>query len=146
MDSFQEQIIKEHKERQEKFVYYLIALAVSSIGFSVYNTLNIKLNITQIPLGIALFCWGASIFCGITFLKVTLSILYDNNRYFDIENGLDSDIGKDPQKIKIALSSFKPILIEKASKVSKYFNWQIGLFYIGIILFLFWHVIEMYLY
>ena len=138
-------IIKEHKERQEKFVYYLIALAVSCIGFAVYNTLDEKLHLIQIPLGIATLSWGLSVFFGIKFLKVALSLLYENSRYFDIQNGQDSEIGNDPTTIKYTLSIMKPLLEKKAKGTSIYFDWQIRLFYAGIVFFIVWRVIEMYL-
>jgi hypothetical protein len=145
MGEIQQQIIKEHKERQEKFVYYLIALAVSCLGFAVYNTLDAKLKLIQIPLGLAVLSWGISVFCGIKFLKVALALLYDNSRYFDVKNGQDSEIGNEPASISYALSIMKPILEKKAKGTSVYFDWQIRLFYAGIMFFIVWRVLEMYL-
>jgi len=144
MGEIQQQIIKEHKERQEKFVYYLVALAVSCIGFAVYNTLDAKLKLIQIPLGLAVISWGISVFCGIKFLKTALALLYDNSRYFDVKNGHDKDIGNNQEKIKHAISIIKPILIDRANKISVLFNWQIRLFYAGIIVFIIWRILEMY--
>mgnify|MGYP001396360630 CR=1 FL=1 len=145
MGEIQQQIIKEHKERQEKFVYYLIALAVSCIGFAVYNTLDVKMKLIQIPLGLAVLSWGMSVFCGIKFLKLALALLYENSRYFDIKNGQDSEIGNDPKTIKYTLSIMKPLLEKNAKGTSFYFDWQIWFFYTGIVFFIFWRVIEMYL-
>ena len=144
MEEIQQQIIKEHKERQEKFVYYIIALTVSCIGFAIYNTLDAKLQFIQIPLGIAVLSWGISVYCGIKFLKTVLALLYDNIRYYDVKNGNDRDIGSNPEKIKIAVSVIKPILLDRANKVSIFFNWQVRLFYSGIIFFIVWRIIVMY--
>ena len=137
-------IIKEHKERQEKFVYYLIALAVSCIGFAVYNTLDAKLQLIQIPLGLSVLSWGLSVFFGIKFLKIVLSLLYENSLYFDIQNGKDSEIGSDPTNITHALLIIKPLLEKKAQGISIFFDWQIRLFYAGIFFFIIWRILEMY--
>lgn len=144
MGEIQQQIIKEHKERQEKFVYYLVALAVSCIGFAVYNTQDTKLQLIQIPLGLAVLSWGISVFCGIKFLETALALLHNNSCYFDVKNGQDSEIGNNPSEIKYALSIMKPILIDRANKISVLLNWQIRLLYSGIVFFIVWRVLEMY--
>ena len=67
MNEIQFNIQKEFREKQEKYVYYLIALSVSAIGFSVYKTENQSLAYSQIPLALAVLSWSISIFCGLKF-------------------------------------------------------------------------------
>ncbi|ESU20212.1 hypothetical protein FEDK69T_30270 [Flavobacterium enshiense DK69] len=138
------EIQKEFRERQEKYVYYLIALSVSAIGFSIFKTDNQTLNIYQIPLAIAVICWSVSIFCGLKFLKYVISSLYNNNSYFEIINGKDPKVGNNLEKIEISIEAFKEAWKINANSMKRYFTWQGYLFYTGIILFIVWHIIEMY--
>jgi len=81
------EIQRQFRQQQEKFVYYLIALSVTSIGFSIYKTTGQPLKWTQIPLGMSILCWGLSVFCGLRFLKYVISTSYANNPYFDLIHG-----------------------------------------------------------
>ncbi|WP_348825110.1 hypothetical protein [Flavobacterium aestuarii] len=87
MSEIQFNIQQEFREKQEKYVYYLIAISVSAIGFSIYKTEKHELNVTLIPLAFAVICWSISIFLGLKFLKYVLSMLYANSSYFDIIKG-----------------------------------------------------------
>jgi hypothetical protein len=141
----QKEIQKQFRQQQEKYTYYVIALCVAAIGFSVHKTIGLPLKWIQIPLGIAVLAWGASIYCGLNFIRYTLSTLYANNAYFDIIQGQYPDIGNHPQKIEVAAWSVKQAMksnVEKARNLSK---WQYYLFLIGFISFVIWHILEMYM-
>lgn len=140
----QREIRNQFRQQQEKFVYYLIALSVSAIGFSVYKTTGQQLKWIQLPLGISILSWGFSIFCGLRFLKYLISTLYANNDYFVIIQGKNPEIGNHQQKIEAATSGIKEAMNSNSTKANSYFKWQERLFYLGIILFLVWHIIEMY--
>jgi hypothetical protein len=140
----QREIQKQFRQQQEKYVYYMIALSVTATGFSVYKTTGLQLKWTQIPLGLAILCWGLSIFCGLRFLKYVISTLYANNVYFDIIQGRYADIGTHPQKIEAAKSGVKQAMETNSNRASAYSKWQERLFYCGIVLFLVWHITEMY--
>ena len=145
MSEIQFNIQQEFREKQEKYVYYLIAISVSAIGFSVYKTENQELRITLIPLAFAVICWSISIFLGLKFLKYVISVLYANNDYFAIIKGKHPDVGNHPELIKAGIEGFKEAMQINSSRMKKYFNWQGYLFYSGIMFFLIWHVLEKYL-
>ena len=84
--------------------------------------------------------WGISIYCGITFLKFSVSILYYNNSYFELK----FDQTKTLESKKIVLHESRNAIKKNAETASKYFNWQNRLFYAVIILFVIWHVTEVY--
>lgn len=143
MSEIQFNIQKEFREKQERYVYYLIALSVSAIGFSIHKTSNQSLSFYQIPLAIAVVCWVFSIFCGLKFLKYVISSLYNNNSYFDIINGRYDDIGNNAENIQIGIKAFKKATSINQISMKRYFSSQGYLFYGGIILFIVWHVLEM---
>lgn len=145
MSEIQFNIQQEFREKQEKYVYYLIAISVSAIGFSVYNTQKHELNTSLIPLAFAVTSWSVSIFFGLKFLKYVISILYANSGYFDIIEGRHPDLGNNPELIKAGLKGYKEALEINCKRMGRYFAWQGYLFYLGIVMFLIWHIFEMYL-
>jgi hypothetical protein len=86
-----------------------------------------------------------SIFCGLKFIKFVISNLYANNSYFDILAGRHPELGKDPGKIGAGVEGIMQAMESNGNAANKYFIWQGRLFYSGIILFILWHVLEMYL-
>ncbi|WP_425659237.1 hypothetical protein [Tenacibaculum ascidiaceicola] len=140
----QQEIQKQFRQQQEKFVYYLIALSVTSIGFSIYKTVGQPLKFTQIPLAVSVFSWGISIFCGFKFLKYVISTLFSNNEYLDIQQGKNKETGNNPQLINAASKGIKNAMMSNSNKANSFFNWQQYLFYLGIVSFLIWHLLEMY--
>ena len=144
MSNAQLEIQKQFRQQQEKLVYYIIALSVSAIGFSVFKTTGQSLKIIQIPLGFAVLCWSISIFCGLKFLQYVISNLYANNEYFEIEKGNHPDIGNHPDAIEAGIKGFKGAMVINKKRMKKYFKFQNSLFYVGIILFIIWHLLEMY--
>ena len=145
MNEIQKEIQRQFRQSQEKYVYYILALTVSSIGFAIYKTNGIPLKCSQIPLGIAVLLWSISIFCGLSFLKYTISILYANNTYYDILQGRYPEIGNVEWKQEAAIEGAKNAIEINKRRAKKYFNCQGYLFYIGILLFVLWHILEMFL-
>lgn len=145
MSEIQFNIQQEFREKQEKYVYYLIALSVSAIGFSIYRTENQSLSYSKIPLALAVISWGISIFCGLKFLKYVISNLYANNGYYEIIKGRHPDLGNDAALIECGVKGVIEAMGTNGKEMKKYFKFQGYLFYSGIILFIVWHIIEMYL-
>lgn len=145
MSEIQFNIQQEFREKQEKYVYYLIALSVSAIGFSIYRTENQSLAFSKIPLALAVISWGISIYCGLKFLKYVISNLYANNDYYEITNGRHPDLGNNAELIECGVKGFMEAMKINGKEMKKYFNFQNYLFYSGIVLFIIWHIIEMYL-
>jgi hypothetical protein len=57
--------------------------------------------------------------------------------------GNDPEVGNNPQLIEIATDTLEKIMTEDSKKASKFHNWQSRLFYLGVILFIVWHILEM---
>lgn len=140
----QREIQKQFRQGQEKYVYYIIALCVTAIGFSIHQTIGFSMKMTQIPLGIAVFSWIASVFYGLKFLEKRLNILYKNNVYFDLLQGRDDIAGNHPANIEIAGKVMKEIMQKEVVSASNYFNWQKRFSFLGFISFIIWHILEMY--
>jgi len=58
------EIYKQHREAQNKYAYFLLAVAASAIALSLKRTTNLKITYSMIPLALAVLSWGFSFFCG----------------------------------------------------------------------------------
>lgn len=145
MSDIQLNIQQEFREKQEKYVYYLIAISVLAIGFSIYKTENQSLSLSKIPLGLAVLSWSISIFLGLKFLKYVISSLYANNSYFDLIKGRHPSVGLRTELITAGVEGLREAMQINEGRMKKCFSWQGYLFYSGILLFIVWHILEMYL-
>jgi hypothetical protein len=139
------EIQKHFRNQQEKYTYYLIALCVSAIGFSVFIAIGRKLSYSQIPLGISILAWGLSIFFGFKLIEMLLKLLSLNNEYFEVIKGNNPISGTHPEKIKIGIDTILRIIDQGNQKAGNYKKLQYSFLLLGMISFLTWIVIEMYL-
>ena len=141
----QHEIRQQFRNQQEKLTYYIIGLDVAAIGFAVHRTSDMALSISQIPLGIALLCWGISIIYGFSSLKFVLGALASNHEFFEVQKGKHPDVGSHPERIKAATDGIKSAMERNSNRAEKFFNSQNIYFEWGILFFIIWHVYEMYL-
>jgi acyl carrier protein phosphodiesterase len=139
------EIKKQFRQQQEKYTYYLIALCVAAVAFSITITRDVSLRYSQIPLGLAVLAWGLSIYFGLKFIQTIISALASNNSYLDVLKGSHPKVGDNPQKIEYASNILKEAMEEKSKTAGKFYDWQNRFFYIGFISFIAWHILEMYL-
>jgi hypothetical protein len=135
---------KQFRQKQEKYVYYVIALSVASIGFIVNQTKGETLNFYQIPAGLAILSWTYSVYCGLNFMKYIISTLFANDSYLAILEGNHPDAGKDSIKQELAAKGTMEAIKFNSKKAMKLFKSQNLFFIVGMILFLIWHVLEMF--
>ncbi len=145
MEENQKEIQKQFRQQQEKYVYYILALTVSAIGFGIYKTTGLPLKWSQIPLALSVICWSISIFFGLNFIKYVIDSLYMNNEYFEISAGRHPDYGNTKWQIEANIEGLKLAMKSKEKTTEKYFDWQGKLFYVGVVLFILWHILDMYL-
>lgn len=131
-------------QSRQKFVYYLIALCVAAIGFSVHQTSGDILRLTHIPLGIAIVLWGISVYTGLRSLEWVMATVKANAKYLEVQEGVSPESGNHPEKVQIILSELMRIMKVNVSKEGKLGLFQKYSFYFGVVFFLIWHVIEMY--
>lgn len=123
-----------HNEYQQKYVYYIIALSVTAIGFSIYQSTGHTLTWYKIPLGIAILCWGLSIHKGLTYMRNWLDMLANN---VDL---LSADEEKDLELVEEIIQSMDDDDVDG----TKLWKWQQNFFYIATSSFIIWHILEMY--
>lgn len=138
----QNEIQNQYRAQQEKYLYYIIALSVAAIGFSIHITLGQKLMYSHILLGLSIICWAASCHFGINSILYAINHLGQNDLLFSASQGV---FGSDPSTKMKARDIITARMDDLASKIHESGKWQLRLFYFGGIIFIIWHVLEMYL-
>lgn len=139
----QHELISRYSNKQEKYVYYIIALSVAAIGFSIHNTTDSQLSILQIPLGIAILLWSFCVYFGFLFIKRELDFIFTNNELFEFDKGRNNIAGDNIEKIELAKRIIRENLEDKSSKMRRIFKKIEYCFFGGLISYLIWHILEM---
>lgn len=120
--------------QRDKFIYYMIALAVTSIGFAVLRTVGEPFKLNQIPLGMATLSWLLSIHCGFSNIVRTLAVLKSNVAYLYIKQGINPLDGTMMPDIENPTEGIEKAIKKHNEKAGKYFNLQRVSLYAGILL------------
>ena len=140
----QQIIISRFWQQQEKYVYYIIAVAVTAIGFVLVNTKGEPLSYLHITLGLSILSWGISIFCGLRFLQYVISTLYANYDYLEVLKGRHQEVGTNPHMIEAASSGIRDAMKSNSEATNRIGKLQNTFFYLGFLFYIIWHVSEMY--
>jgi hypothetical protein len=138
-------LIKYFREFQDKYTYFLLAGAGASVAFAVTQTKGEPLAWSHIPLGLALLAWAISFYCGCRRLAWVGSLMFANIEYLIIQAGENPEIGIHPQKMEAACAGIHRAMEDHQEHAQRLWDWQFRLLIIGAVLYVCWHVLEMYL-
>jgi hypothetical protein len=131
------ELIAAQREINEKFTYFLLTGAGAGIALAVSQTQGAKLQVSQIPLGLAALTWGLSVVAGCLRVHSHVGLIAANVQFLrecrDMRGGLTA-----PAKAAETMSQHLDALSRRAW-------WQFQLLIWGGVFFVTWHVLEMYL-
>ncbi len=144
-DSPARELVGRLTESQAKYTYFLLAVAASIIALIVRQTQEARFQAEQIPLGLAVFCFGASFTCGCKFLSSLNDTLRANAAFLMLREGIHPDMPRHPQEIELAAKGVSDAAASHAQKTGTYSRWQFRLLILGAGFYLTWHVAGMWL-
>ncbi len=133
------------REAQGKYTYFLLAAAGAAIALAVNQTQGLSLSWSQIPLGLAVTAWGLSFFCGCRRLGYVSSNLSANVELLRVESGQHPQFGNHPDRIAAASEGIRAAFEKNADSANRFGQWQFRFLIAGGVLYVAWHVWEMYL-
>ena len=139
------EIFKTHRAAQEKYIYFLLAAAGAGIALIINQTHDSKLAWSMIPLGLAVLCWGLSFIFGCRHLNYVESILFANSDLLRVEAGMHPSMGMSRAHIAAVSEGIRTAIEESSNRAAVYARIQFRLLIAGALLFIAWHVTEMYL-
>lgn len=139
------EVYKQLRTAQDKYSYFILAAAGAAIAFAVNQTQGATLNYSQIPLALAVVSWGLSFYFGCNQLAYVSSTLYANAELLKIESGIHSQVGTNPQLMAIASEGIREAIEHSSTRANRLAHMQFRFLITGAILYIIWHVLEMYL-
>jgi hypothetical protein len=138
------ELFRTHRAAQEKYIYFILAAAGAAIALVLNQTKDSKLEWAMLPLGLAVLCFGLSFIFGCQHLRYVESILYANYDLLRVEAGFHPMTGRHPQRIEVASAGIRDAIEGNSEKSVRYARWQFHALIGGALLFIIWHVLEMY--
>jgi hypothetical protein len=135
---------KQHQARQEKYAYFLLAVAASAVAFAIQKTSGMKLTWWLLPVGGAALSWGASFYCGCRNLHWVQAALGANYNLVSLLRGTHSDQPRTPELLTAAQRGVRSALKSNVEQAQFHALWQFRFLIIGALLFVAWHLGEMY--
>lgn len=139
------ELFRSFRESQNRYVYFLLAAAAAALGFALRETAGTSLSYTQIPLGISVLFWGASFFCGCKWVAYLNSSTYSNMDLLLVESGRHPKLPNNPAAIAAASQGIRDAMEQNSKKAGMYAKWQFNLLIWGAVLYVAWHVLNMYI-
>jgi len=144
-DGLQKTLYTTHRAIQDKHVYFLLAAAGASIGFAITRTNDAALHWAQVPLGLAVLCWGLSFYYGCRNVDFTSETVFVNTELLRIRSGQHPMAGVHPQAMAVGAEVALKAIDRNSNAAGNALRWQFRLLLLGAVLFVVWHVGEMYL-
>ena len=128
---------------QDKYTYFLLAIAASAIAFSVQITKTDVFSVSLAPLGLAVLSWAGSFFVGCRYVEYVNSTLFANAEYLKVKAGIHPEAGSNPSYIQAASEGIMDAMQSNSKKASALGRSQFRLLILGGVLFVIWHIAEM---
>ena len=139
------EIYRQHRNAQEKYVYFLLAAVGAAIALAINQTQGIKIAWSQLPLAGAIILWSLSFFFGCRHLRCIESTLYANGSLLQIRSGQHPEVGTHPQMMAAASEGTLEAIGSHSKWAGRFARWQFNCLLLGAISYLGWHIFEMWL-
>jgi hypothetical protein len=139
------EVYRQLRLAQDKYIYFILAAAGAGIALAVNQTQTATLSWSQLPLGGAVLSWGLSFFVGCQHLRYVSSTLYANAELLKVERGLHPKAGTHPDMIAAASEGIREAIESNSNRASFLGRMQTRLLILGAVLYVAWHVWEMWL-
>jgi hypothetical protein len=133
------------RESQNKHTYFLLAVVGAAIALVINQTQSASLSWSQLPLAAAVLAWALSFLFGYRNRAYVSSGLHTNAALFNVNAGRHKLAGTNPEAIQVARETLNEIFEDQSSKANRFANLQFRFLVAGAILYVAWHVLEMYL-
>jgi hypothetical protein len=144
-DESMREIYRQLRISQDKYSYFILAAAGAAIAFAINQTQGFAISCSQIPLALAVICWGLSFFFGCRQLAYVSSTLYANAELLKVESGKHEQVGDHPQLMAAASEGIRQAIEDNSNRANRLAHMQFHFLIAGAIMYIAWHVLEMYL-
>jgi len=143
MSDLKKDFNRQLNEAQNKYTYFLLAVAASAIALAVQRTTNRSLDGSLILLGFAVLSWAASFGAGCRNRAFFMSTLYANVALQQLQDGSHPNCHSRPEIVDTACEEVRSAAHASSSSANLWGKLQFQLLVLGALFFLAWHIQEM---
>ncbi len=144
-DDYLVEAYRQLRASQEKYVYFMLAASASAIAYALNRAQDRSLSTILIPWGLALLLWGLSFYFGCIYLAYVNSTLFANVELIKVQKGIHPEAGTHPQIIEAASDGIRSAIESNSKKASRLGNSQFWFFILGVLAYIAWQILEMYI-
>ncbi len=138
------EIYKQHRAAYDKYSYVLLAIAASAVGFAVQKSEGHVLSWSILPLGLSVFSFGLSFWCGVRTIQRVVATLGATYHLILLQTGKHRDQPRAGDPLDGATSEVRGVADQSADDAKTFSQWQYRFLILGSVLFLAWHILLMY--
>lgn len=133
---------KQHQENQEKYTYFMLAVASACIAYAIEKAIGVPLTLCLSLVALSVFFWSASFYCGCKCANTVQALVRANSNLLSLYAGNQELQSDQPELLAAALSGVRKA-IDTNMKRAKFLNdWQFKFFVIGGVFFGVWRITE----
>jgi hypothetical protein len=138
------ELAKEFKAAQDKYIYFLLAAAASAIGYAITQLEVEPLTCYHIPLGLSILLWSTSFFSGIQFIENLTGTLFKNHNFLAFKREIKFlPTEESAELLKKFQETYNATIENHQRKMSCYGNLQSKCLLLGAFFYISWHVLKM---
>ncbi len=145
LEEIQRSVFDKQRDLQIKYVYYVVALSISSIGYAVYRSEQHEFNWLLCLWATPMISWALSTYIGLRYLRNHIYNMDIEMQWLHLQKSLENNLAPD------SLNEVKKLIIfteieqsDNLKNERRNFRLQNILFFLGVGTFVAWHVTEMY--
>lgn len=137
------QLSDQTRRAQEKYDYWLMAVAASCIALAVHNTRSSPLKWSLLPLAFAVAAWALSFIAGCCRQSLIEKFMNINVQQLQLQAGTHPNAGGNPEAINLGLGETGNALARTNTKLTAWRRVQFWFLVGGAASYLIWHILEM---
>ena len=145
MTETEREVYRALRDSQTRYTYFLLTAAGAGIALAVHRTQGDALSRSQILLGLAVMSWGLSVLSGCIHLGYVNSNLFANLNLLGVEAGRLDELVEHPMLIAPTVRAIRKIVEHNTNWATRFGQAQFMTLMLGGVLYVAWHVLEMYL-
>ena len=138
-----QQIRESHENGQDKYTYFLLAVAGTAIGFALQKTEGLLLSWWLLPVAFSIIFWSLSFYFGCENINWVQISKVANYNLLRLKNGSHPEQPSNQESLDYAVSEVKSALSGNMGKAQLYYKWQFSFLVLGAIFFIGWRIVEM---
>lgn len=137
------ELAKQIRTGQQRYDYWLMAVAASAIALSIHDTKNSIFTLVLTPLAAAVSAWSFSFYAGCRRQLWIHAVLHSNAVQLKLADGDDPIARNDVGMIKVGIETIGEIIEDQSNKAAKWANYQFRALILGSVFYIAWHLLAM---